>query len=197
MHRPQHAPPEVAALLDAAGPRCSDAERDQRCTAALGLLDAHALDHATAMERALELVGADGVRRAQVSADGTAHGVGVAVFIERAGGQPDSSEYARVELTSDGPAARVSSLVDYLAPTAPDLPDCTTDRLVGPAPSNPLGVEGGGEAGCIGAPPAIVNAALDALRPHGVTHLDVPLHPEQVWCALQAVGTSDAPRATG
>lgn len=93
--------------------------------------------------------------------------------------------YEQVRYGDDG-QPQVSSLVDYHAPAAPDLPDFTTDRLVTPAPSNPLGVKGGGEAGCIGAPPAIVNAALDALRPHGVTHLDMPLHPEQVWRALQA-----------
>lgn len=80
---------------------------------------------------------------------------------------------------------RVTTLVDYHMPSAADLPAFTTDRLVTPAPSNPLGVKGSGEAGCIGAPPAIVNAVLDALRPHGVTHLDMPLSPERVWRALQ------------
>jgi carbon-monoxide dehydrogenase large subunit len=93
--------------------------------------------------------------------------------------------YEHVRYGPDG-QPQVSSLVDYHAPAAPDLPPFTTDRLVTPAPSNPLGVKGGGEAGCIGAPPAIVNAALDALRPYGVTHLDMPLHPERVWRALQA-----------
>jgi carbon-monoxide dehydrogenase large subunit len=91
---------------------------------------------------------------------------------------------------------QVSSLVDDHAPSAPDLPHFSTARLVSPAPSNPLGVKGAGEAGCIGAPPAIVNATLDALRPHGVTHLDMPLHPERVWRALQSA--RDAPGcATG
>jgi carbon-monoxide dehydrogenase large subunit len=93
--------------------------------------------------------------------------------------------YEHVRYRPDG-QPQVSSLIDYHAPAAPDLPPFTTDRLVTPAPSNPLGVKGGGEAGCIGAPPAIVNATLDALRPHGVTHLDMPLHPERVWRALQA-----------
>jgi carbon-monoxide dehydrogenase large subunit len=65
-------------------------------------------DYVAAMERALELVGADEVRRERQTSteDGTALGVGVAVFIERAGGQPDLSEYARVELTRHGPVAR-------------------------------------------------------------------------------------------
>jgi carbon-monoxide dehydrogenase large subunit len=79
-----------------------------------------------------------------------------------------------------------TSLAEYLAPTAPDAPDFVTGRLVSPAPSNPLGAKGTGEAGCIGAPPAIVNAVLDALAPYGVTTLDMPLSPQRVWRALQA-----------
>jgi carbon-monoxide dehydrogenase large subunit len=79
-----------------------------------------------------------------------------------------------------------TSLAEYLAPTAPDAPDFVTGRLVSPAPSNPLGAKGTGEAGCIGAPPAIVNAVLDALAPYGVTMLDMPLSPQRVWRALQA-----------
>jgi carbon-monoxide dehydrogenase large subunit len=47
-------------------------------------------------------------------------------------------------------------------------------------------VKGAGESGCIGAPPAIVNAVLDALAPYGVTHLEMPLHPATVWKAIQA-----------
>lgn len=93
--------------------------------------------------------------------------------------------YEEVTYDPDG-QPQASTLVDYHAPSAADLPTFETDRLVSPAPSNPLGVKGAGEAGCIGAPPAIVNATLDALRPHGVTHLDMPLHPERVWRALQA-----------
>ncbi|HEX2370332.1 MAG TPA: xanthine dehydrogenase family protein molybdopterin-binding subunit [Acidimicrobiia bacterium] len=79
-----------------------------------------------------------------------------------------------------------STLVDYQVPRATDAPPLTHARLVHPAPSNPLGVKGAGESGCIGAPPAIVNAVLDALAPYGVTHLDMPLHPATVWRAVQA-----------
>jgi carbon-monoxide dehydrogenase large subunit len=78
-----------------------------------------------------------------------------------------------------------STLVDYAVPGAPDLVAVRTGRLETPAPGNLLGVKGIGEAGCIGAPPAIVNATLDALRPHGVTHLDMPLTPQSVWAALK------------
>lgn len=77
-----------------------------------------------------------------------------------------------------------STLMDYAMPRAGDAPPITSDRLVHPAPSNPLGVKGTGEAGCIGAPPAIVNAVLDALAPYGVTDLQMPLRPANVWAAL-------------
>jgi carbon-monoxide dehydrogenase large subunit len=86
-----------------------------------------------------------------------------------------------------------TSLAEYLAPTAPDAPDFVTGRLVSPAPSNPLGAKGTGEAGCIGAPPAIVNATLDALAPYGVTTLDMPLSPERVWRAIQAARDRSTP----
>jgi carbon-monoxide dehydrogenase large subunit len=57
-------------------------------------------------------------------------------------------------------------------------------HTVTPSPVNPLGVKGVGEAGTIGATPAIANAVLDALEPLGITHLDLPLTPEKVWTAI-------------
>jgi carbon-monoxide dehydrogenase large subunit len=54
-----------------------------------------------------------------------------------------------------------------------------------PSPVNPLGVKGVGEAGAIGAPPAIVNSVVDALAHLGVRHLDMPLTPESVWKAME------------
>ncbi len=78
-----------------------------------------------------------------------------------------------------------SSLMDYSVPAAVDVPPIVSDRLVHPAPSNPLGAKGAGEAGCIGLPPAILNATLDALAPLGVTHLDLPLRPAAVWQAIR------------
>lgn len=77
-----------------------------------------------------------------------------------------------------------SSFMDYLLPAAADTPTFTLGRTYHPAPSNPLGVKGTGEAGCIGAPPAIVNAAIDALTPWGVTDLKMPLRPHRVWEAI-------------
>jgi carbon-monoxide dehydrogenase large subunit len=76
-------------------------------------------------------------------------------------------------------------LLAYLIPDSTSLPAIRADRLEHPAPSNPLGVKGSGEAGCIGLPPAILNAALDALAPLGVTDLQLPLRPQKVWQAIQ------------
>jgi carbon-monoxide dehydrogenase large subunit len=77
------------------------------------------------------------------------------------------------------------TLMDYIAPRAGDVPSIESGRIVSPAPSNPLGAKGAAEGGCIGAPPAIVNAVLDALAPFGVEHIDMPLRPQRVWEALQ------------
>ena len=61
------------------------------------------------------------------------------------------------------------------------MPWFETDRTETPSPVNPLGVKGVGEAGTIGATPAVVNAVVDALSPYGVTHIDMPIRPEKVW----------------
>ena len=83
-----------------------------------------------------------------------------------------------------------STMMDYMIPAAENVPEMVLDRMVTPAPSNPLGVKGTGEAGCIGGPPAIVNAVLDALGPYGVTDLQMPLRPDRVWSAIQAAKSS-------
>jgi carbon-monoxide dehydrogenase large subunit len=81
------------------------------------------------------------------------------------------------------------SLMDYCLPRAEDLPDMQI-RFFEDAPTtnNLLGIKGVGEAGCVGAPPAVVNAVMDALRPYGIRHLDMPLTPEKIWQALYAAG---------
>jgi carbon-monoxide dehydrogenase large subunit len=77
------------------------------------------------------------------------------------------------------------TLMDYAIPRADDLPFFTTDQTVTPTPHNPMGAKGIGEAATIGSTPAIVNAVVDALRPLGVKHLDMPLRAERVWKATQ------------
>jgi aerobic carbon-monoxide dehydrogenase large subunit len=78
-----------------------------------------------------------------------------------------------------------SSMHSYRIPSAAELPPFVTDRTVTPSTTNPLGVKGVGETGTIGAPPAVVNAVIDALQPLGVTHIDKPVTPERVWRAIQ------------
>jgi carbon-monoxide dehydrogenase large subunit len=73
------------------------------------------------------------------------------------------------------------TLMDYALPRASHIPEFELDRTETPSPVNPLGVKGVGEAGTIGATPAIVNAIVDALAPFGVKHLDMPVKPEDVW----------------
>jgi aerobic carbon-monoxide dehydrogenase large subunit len=64
------------------------------------------------------------------------------------------------------------------------MPELILDRTVTPSPLNPLGVKGVGEGGACVAPPAIVNAVIDALSPFGVDHIDSPLTPEKIWRAM-------------
>jgi len=78
-----------------------------------------------------------------------------------------------------------STFMDYAMPIAPQMPNFTTDLVETLSPFNPLGAKGVGESGCIGAPPAIVNAVLDALAPLGITTIDMPLKPEKVWAIIQ------------
>ncbi|OGA69691.1 MAG: carbon monoxide dehydrogenase [Betaproteobacteria bacterium RIFCSPLOWO2_12_FULL_65_14] len=80
-----------------------------------------------------------------------------------------------------------ASFMDYAMPRAADLPlHYELDFIDVPAKTNPLGVKGVGEAGCVGGPPAVMNAIFDALRPLGVQHLDMPATPHRVWQAIQA-----------
>jgi len=87
-------------------------------------------------------------------------------------------------LYDDAGQLLTGSFMDYTMPRADDLPHINFQTNVFPCTTNPLGVKGAGEAGAIGAPPAIVNAVVDALRDYGVQHLDMPITAEKVWRAL-------------
>jgi carbon-monoxide dehydrogenase large subunit len=65
------------------------------------------------------------------------------------------------------------------------LPHYELANTVTPSPLNPMGAKGVGEAGTIGATPCVVNAVLDALKPLGIRHLDMPLRPEKIWRAIK------------
>ncbi|MFO7270149.1 MAG: molybdopterin-dependent oxidoreductase [Sphaerobacter thermophilus] len=77
------------------------------------------------------------------------------------------------------------SLMDYALPTASMVPTYEVDRTVTPTPVNPMGLKGAGETGTIASTPAVVNAIIDALKPYGITHLDMPLTPQRIWKAIQ------------
>ena len=77
------------------------------------------------------------------------------------------------------------SFMDYLIPTAMEVPDWETGFTVTPSPHHPIGAKGIGESATVGSPPAIVNAIVDALTPYGVTHMDMPCTPARVWEAMQ------------
>jgi aerobic carbon-monoxide dehydrogenase large subunit len=104
---------------------------------------------------------------------GVAQGVGQAM-LERTVFDPDSGQLV------------TGSFTDYALPRADDLPAIEFAYNVVPCRTNPLGVKGAGEAGAIGAPPALVNAVVDALAELGIEHLDMPLTPERLWQAIRA-----------
>jgi len=82
-----------------------------------------------------------------------------------------------------------SSMVNYLVPSAAELPSFELDRTETPSPTNPLGVKGVGETGTIASPPAVMNAVVDALAPFGVEDVEMPASPERVWRVLQEART--------
>jgi aerobic carbon-monoxide dehydrogenase large subunit len=103
---------------------------------------------------------------------GLAQGIGQALY--------EGAEYDQSGQLVSG------SLLDYAFPKADQIPRMRVSFQVTPSPTNPLGVKGLGEAGCVAAPPVIVSAVCDALRPLGITHIDMPLTPPKVWRAIRA-----------
>ena len=78
-----------------------------------------------------------------------------------------------------------ATLMDYCLPRADDVPFFALDRIETPCTTNPLGIKGSGEAGTIAAPSAVVNAIVDALSGHGVSHIQMPATPERLWRAIR------------
>ncbi|MBU2668318.1 carbon-monoxide dehydrogenase large subunit [Actinoplanes bogorensis] len=107
------------------------------------------------------------------------------------GGLTDGVGMALMEMISfdeDGNCLG-ASLMDYLIPTALEVPDWETGYTVTPSPHHPIGAKGVGESATVGSPPAIVNAVVDALKPYGVRHADMPLTPSRVWDAMRGRAT--------
>ncbi|MFN3162266.1 MAG: xanthine dehydrogenase family protein molybdopterin-binding subunit [Pseudohongiellaceae bacterium] len=104
---------------------------------------------------------------------GIAQGIGQALL-----------EYCAYE--SDSGQLVSASFMDYTMPRADHLPMIRFQRNEVPCTTNPLGIKGAGEAGAIGAPPAVVNAVVNALAEHGVRHLDMPITANRIWQILQS-----------
>jgi carbon-monoxide dehydrogenase large subunit len=103
---------------------------------------------------------------------GTVQGIGQALF------EGCRYDYASGQLVT-------GSLMDYCLPRADDVPSFDFKYNEIPCSANPLGVKGCGEAGAIGAPPAVVNAILDALGKYGVRNVEMPATPQHVWEAIR------------
>ncbi|HEY0543456.1 MAG TPA: aerobic carbon-monoxide dehydrogenase large subunit [Actinoallomurus sp.] len=78
-----------------------------------------------------------------------------------------------------------ASFMDYLLPTSMECPSWELGATVTPSPHHPLGAKGVGESATVGSPAAVVNAVVDALKPYGVRHADMPLTPANVWRTIQ------------
>jgi aerobic carbon-monoxide dehydrogenase large subunit len=83
------------------------------------------------------------------------------------------------------------SFIDYLVPTSMETPNWEVDKTITPSPHHPFGAKGVGESATVGAPPAIVNAVVDALSHLGVKHVDIPMTPEKVWRILKEKGVAE------
>ncbi|HZG92347.1 MAG TPA: xanthine dehydrogenase family protein molybdopterin-binding subunit [Pseudonocardia sp.] len=92
--------------------------------------------------------------------------------------------YEEVVFDPDGQPL-TATLADYRMPTAADLIDFEVSSTETPTPMNPLGAKGIGESATVGATPAVQNAVVDALRPLGVRHVDLPCSPQRVWSAIR------------
>jgi carbon-monoxide dehydrogenase large subunit len=79
-----------------------------------------------------------------------------------------------------------SNFMDYLIPTAWETPKFELGETVTPSPHHPIGAKGVGESATVGSPAAYVNAVIDALRPYGITNIDMPVTSAKVWEAIQA-----------
>lgn len=88
----------------------------------------------------------------------------------------------------EGGQLLTGELMDYAIPRARMVPWIETSHTITPSPVNPLGVKGVGEAGTIGCSPALVNSVVDALRPLGIKHVDMPMTPQRIWSLLQTGG---------
>ncbi len=105
--------------------------------------------------------------------------------------------YERVSYDGEG-QLQTGTFVDYALPTAAELPSFELDRTETPSPVNSLGAKGVGEAGTIAASAAVTNAVIDALKPLGVSYINMPLTPMRIWEAIrEAKGSGNGAMTDG
>jgi carbon-monoxide dehydrogenase large subunit len=139
------------------------------------------VDPGTAKVRVRRFVAVDdcGTRINEMIIEGQVHG-----------GLTDGVGMALMELIAydEQGNCMTGSFMDYLIPTALEVPDWETGHTVTPSPHHPIGAKGIGESATVGSPAAVVNAVVDALKPFGVRHADMPLTPSRVWAAMRGNG---------
>ncbi len=89
--------------------------------------------------------------------------------------------FEEVVYDNDSGQLRTGTLIDYMVPTANEIPELVLGTTLTPSPTNALGVKGIGEAGTIASSAAVINAIVDALSPLGITHVDMPASPDRLW----------------
>ena len=178
-YRPAHLPPQFEVGLEASGSFSSEppnypngchvceVEVDSE-SGAVAVVRYHAVDDVGRIMNHLLCEG-------QIHG-GVAQGVGQALM--------------EAVLYDDSGQLVTGSFQDYCMPRAADFPEIVSELTEVPSTTNPLGVKAAGEAGCTGAPPAVIGAILDALRPLGVDHIDMPATPSRVWSAIQRARAS-------
>jgi len=182
--RPALGWPELAGRLEADGRLVElHVEHDYKADAGSFPFGAHLavveVDTETGAVEVVRFVAVDDAGRiiSPTIAEGQVHG-GIATGIAQA-------LFEELAYDEDGNPLS-ASFVGYCFPTAAELPSFELHEMQTPTPLNPLGAKGIGEAGTIGATPAVHNAVVDALAPFGVRHVDMPANGERVWRALQA-----------
>jgi len=89
--------------------------------------------------------------------------------------------YEEVVYDESSGQLKTGTMIDYLVPSAGEIPPFILDKTITPSPTNDLGVKGIGEAGTIAASVAVINAICDALSPLGIKHVDMPATPDKLW----------------
>ena len=112
-------------------------------------------------------------------------GAGRTIYIAGHTGQVDDAGKSLAGDFDAGGQLVTGSFMDYAMPRAADIPDVEVQSNPVPTKTNPLGVKGAGEAGCVGAMPAVANALVDALSHLGIRHVEMPATPERLWRAIK------------